>query len=233
GSGRFLPGHRSHRGPDRAGQDPRREGLRLPDRRRHLLRHEPFPPLRRPRTPRSRGGGPLPDRRRLRKATRRRFRPLEVQSFRGRPAPAGVGLSLGRRFPRLAHRVLRDEQRVPRESIRHPHRRGGPHRGPPHQRDRPVRDRLRGPPLGLRLDAPRVPQLPDDTGLRSREDVQIVGIGPGPRRPGRGGLPPARLPVLLPPGPLPPAADVHPRGDARRRDGLEPPPAPPRRGRRR
>ena len=43
-----------------------------------------------------------------------------------RGAPAGVGLALGPRLPRLAHRVLGHGRQVPRRALRHPHRRHRP-----------------------------------------------------------------------------------------------------------
>ena len=91
-------------------------------------------------------------------------------------------------------------------ALRHPHRRRRPHRRAPHQRDRAERVRLRRAPLGALLDARRVPRSSAARRCRSRQ-----GNVAGARRSGRrAGFAAARLPLLLPAGALPPAADASP-----------------------
>ncbi len=130
-----------------------------------------------------------------------RLRPLESpEGGRGHR----LGLALGPRPPRLAHRVLGDGRARARPLLRDPRRRLGPRLPPPRERDRPVRGgrpRLRPP-----LDAQRHGRD------RRGEDVEVGGQhlpalgGARPLR-ARGGRP---LPGLRA---LPPAAGVRARGD--------------------
>ena len=67
-----------------------------------------------------------------------RLRPLEIpQGGRGHE----LGLALGPRAPRLAHRVLGDGRAGAGPLVRDPRRRLGPGLPPPRERDRPVRGR--------------------------------------------------------------------------------------------
>jgi cysteinyl-tRNA synthetase len=75
--------------------------------------------------------------------------------------------SPGARPAGLAHRVLGDELRAARRTLRHPRRRHGPAVPAPRERDRAERGRERRP--FVRLDAQRLPQR------RRREDVQVAG----------------------------------------------------------
>src|SRR5262245_49988349 len=127
-----------------------------------------------------------------------------------------MGLSLGSGLPRLAPRVLGDERALPRHPFRPAHGRGRPHRRAPHQRDRAERVRLRRAPLGGVLAPQRVPRL------CRREDGEVDRQRAAPRRSRRARDPAARVPLLLPPGALPAAAELQRRGDRRRRDGLRP-----------
>ncbi len=77
------------------------------------------------------------------------------------------------------------------------------------------------------LDAQRVPRP------RRREDLEVEGPRARRRHARRARLRPARLPLLLPPGPLPPAAGVHLGGDRGRRHRAPPAGRPRRRGARR
>ena len=124
GPGSALQGQRAHPAADRDGPRARGEGLHLPHRGRDLLRRVEVPPLRGARAARPRRAAAHRARgRRVGQALRRGLRALEVRRAR-RAAAAGVGLALGPRLPRLAHRVLGDEHPLPRTPVRHPHRRG-------------------------------------------------------------------------------------------------------------
>ena len=117
-----------------------RPGVSLQHRRRRLLRHRDPPRLRLPRAPRprrARGDGRVEPAR----SAPRRLRAVEIELAR-RAAPDGMGLAVGPRLPRLAHRVLGDGAEVPRRLFRHPLRRRGPHPRPSHQRDRTDRGAL-------------------------------------------------------------------------------------------
>jgi cysteinyl-tRNA synthetase len=63
------------------------------------------------------------------------FRDL-AQDPGGRDAADGVGFAVGQRRPGLAPRMLSNERRSARLSVRHPHRRDRPPRNSPPQRDR-------------------------------------------------------------------------------------------------
>ena len=70
-----------------------------------------------------------------------------------RPDPQVADDPLGRGLPRLAPRMLRDGDALPRAAVRHPYRRHRQRLPPPRGRDRPVDADLRahpGPPLGPR-----------------------------------------------------------------------------------
>ena len=139
---------RAHRRADRHGPHARGAGPHLRDRRRRLLRRVDVPPLRRVRPPRPRRArDQRPHRARRGQAPPGRLRAVEAHAA-GRAAPAGVGLPVGPRLPRLAHRVLGHGHQVPRHQLRHPHRRRRPHPGAPHQRGRPERVRARRAPVG-------------------------------------------------------------------------------------
>ena len=125
----------------------------------------------------------------------------------GRAAAAGVGLAVGPGLPRLAHRVLGHGDQVPGLAVRDPHRRRRPHPGAPHQRGGPERVGPRCAPVGADLDAQRVPRP------GRREDLEVEGPRPGGGLARRARHRPAGLPLLLPAGPLPPAAGVHLGGD--------------------
>ena len=86
GAGRAVPGDRSHRRADRVHRGHREERLRVPDFRRHLLRHVEAAGLRLSRAPRRQGPGGRQARRSRREAEPDRFRALEIL---GRPARNG------------------------------------------------------------------------------------------------------------------------------------------------
>ena len=126
-------------------------------------------------------------------AVAHRLRPLEVRQA-GR---AGVALAVGRRPPRLAHRVRGDVARPARRRLRHPRRRPRPRLPAPRERAGPGRGRgahLR-PPLG----AQRLRRG------RRREDVEEPRQLHQPPRPDRLHRP-ACLPAAGAAGPLPHAA---------------------------
>ena len=125
----------------------------------------------------------------------------------GRAAPAGVGLAVGPRLPGLAHRVLGHGHQVPGRALRHPHRRRRPHPRPPHQRGGPERVRARRAPVGADWMHNEFLDLGGEKISKSKGHVLVVDtlVERGHR--------PAGLPLLLPPGPLPPAAGLHLGGD--------------------
>ena len=105
---------------------------------------------------------------------------------------------MGRRVPRLAHRVLGDVDEVPRRALRHPHGRHRPSVPAPRGRDRAVRGRRRAsgrvdlgarrPPASVRAEDREVDRQRD---LRARPDRARV-------RPA--GVPLAVLPDAVPLG---------------------------------
>ena len=122
-------------------RDADREGPRVRGRRERLLRRHDVPRLRQalgqharpaPRGPPSGGGG------RPEQAPPRGLRAVEE----GRPQPRPeVAEPVGRRLPRVAHRVLGDVDEAPRRPLRRPHRRQRQQVPPPRGRDRAVRGR--------------------------------------------------------------------------------------------
>ena len=196
-------GRVAHRRADRHGPHPRGAGPHLRDRRRRVLRRVDVPALRRVRRPRP-----------------RRARPPAAASSTSRPSatpptspsgssrrracsasrsgtPRGVaaspaGTSSARPWPPSTWAPLR-----------HPHRRRRPHPRAPHQRGGPERVRARRAPVGADLDAQRVPRP------RRREDLEVEGPRARRRLARRARVRPAGVPLLLPPGPLPPAAGLH------------------------
>ena len=133
--------------------------------RRRLLPGRQLRGLRQALQPPPRGHGPgRGGRRRVAEGEPARLRPLEIpQGGRGHE----LGLALGPRAPRLAHRVLGDGRAGAGALVRDPRRRLRPGLPPPRERDRPVRGRR--PALRPGLDAQR------DDRDRRREDVEVGG----------------------------------------------------------
>src|SRR3569832_2132526 len=96
-----------------------------------------------------------------------RFEHYGALSGKRQARRAELGVPLGSGPPRLAHRVFRHVDQVPRRSLRHPRRRRGPHVPAPRERDRAERGR----------DRPSLRQLLDAQRLRAdqrREDVEVA-----------------------------------------------------------
>ncbi len=144
---RVDPGdRRADRGADRARP-------RLRGRRRRLLPRRALPGLRRllpAGSTRSRSGTRPGGR-----AERAQGRPARFRAVEGAQAGRGhvVGLAVGPRPARLAHRVLGDGREVPRRGLRDPRRRARPRLPAPRERDRAVR--ARRPRVRACLDAQR------------------------------------------------------------------------------
>ena len=116
------------------------------------------------------------------------------------PVSAGccAGIPRGAGGRRVAPGVLGDERGPARRAFRPAHRRGGPPRAAPRQRDRaePGLPRRR-PAVGVVLAAQRV------LAARSHEDGQVGGRRAAAGRPDRSWLPPAGLPAVPARRPLP------------------------------
>ena len=124
------------RRPDRGA---RRAGPRLRSRRRRLFPRRPLCRLRPAVGPsRRRVGDAQPVR--GRGAKRAQGEPARLRALEGAQGRRGhlVGLAVGTRPPRLAHRVLGDGREAPRACVRDPRRRARPRLPAPRERDRPV-----------------------------------------------------------------------------------------------
>ena len=113
-----------------------------------------------------------------------------------------VGLALGRRLSRLAHRMFGHGERISRRDHRPALRRHRPCAGPPHQRDRPVRGLFR-PPLGRYIWLHGEFLVVDDAKM-----AKSSGRFPASRPAGRGRLRPDGLPLPAADRPLPGAAQA-------------------------
>ena len=115
--------HRTRRADDRADPEAGAAGVHLRDLRGHLLRHRPRRRLRqagRPQPGGAEGGGARRRQRGPRQAPPRRLHPVVHQQA---DPHHEVGVALGRRLPRLAHRVLRHEHGLSGRDPGHPLRR--------------------------------------------------------------------------------------------------------------
>ena len=200
----------AHRRADRHGPRPRGAGPHLRDRRRRLLRRLDLPALRGVRRPRPRRAGhQRPGRARRGQAPPGRLRPLEAHAA-GRGASAGVGLAVGRGASRAGTSSARP---WPRKYLgeRFDIHTGGVDHVRIHHTNEVAQSEcvLHVHPWVEHLDAQRVPRP------RRREGLQVEGPRAPGRLAGRARHRPARLPLLLPPGALPPAAGLH-LGGARR-----------------
>ena len=164
--GEPLPeGHGPHRRDAGDRRGPGRQGPRLRGRRQRLLQRPGLTGLRRAlrqRPGRGAAGG-CPDRGRPAQTGRARLHAVEGGRAGTR---AEVAQPVGRRLPRLAHRVLGHVDQVPRAALRHPHRRRRQHIPPPRGRDRPERGVHRRPG-GRHLGTRPAPAR------RRREDGQV------------------------------------------------------------
>ena len=129
-----------------------------------------LPALRRVRRPRPRrAGDQRPGRARRGQAPPGRLRALEAHAAR-RAAPAGVGLAVGPRLPRLAHRVLGDGHEVPGRRSFDIHTGGVDHIRVHHTNEVAQSEcALDVHPWVQHLDAQRVPRP------RRREDLEVEG----------------------------------------------------------
>ena len=185
--------------------------LHLPAAVRPVLRHLQGPRLRRAGPDvrrRTAGGGPG----RARGGTPPQDRLRAVAGGGARQAPgAALGFAVGLGRAGLAPGVLGDEHGPARRAFRPAHRRGGPPRAAPRERDRaePGVPRRR-PAVGAVLAAQRVPAA------GRREDGQVGGRRAPAGRPDRSRLPPDGLPPVPARRPLPQPARFHHRGRRRR-----------------
>ena len=125
--------HRQHRRDRRHDRAPARSGPRLRRRRPRAVRGGDVRRLRQAVRPLDRRDGRRrPCGGRAVQALPRRLRAVEAVLRR----PARLGLALGPRAARLAHRVLGDERGAPRRDDRHPRRRRGSRVPAPRERDR-------------------------------------------------------------------------------------------------
>ena len=203
-----LQGDRAHRRADRDGpQALEAKGLQLPDRRRHLLRYQSkFPRYAEfaRSGPRRTGGGRRTHRRRARQAQPAGLRALEVRPTRMAATQQEWDSPWGRGFPgwHLECSAMSTKYLGVQFDIHTGGRR--PRRGPPHQRDRAERMRYDVHPWVALLDAQRVPRSSRARRWRSRPGNVTLLDDLVDRR-----LPAARVSLLLPAGPLPPAAELH------------------------
>ncbi len=170
-------GDRARPGDGRADRAVGDDGSRLRCQWQHLLRGR--------EGPRVRQAQPYPARTRCYRsptsaATRRTTRTSGIRSTSssGRPPrrASRPGIAVGTGSPRLAHRVQRHVDPLPRSDHRHPRRRRRPGLPSPRVRDRPDRRRDRSEAVRPVLDARR------DGGLPGREDEQVARqSGAGPR----------------------------------------------------
>ena len=133
---RRAAGERDDPRDRRADRGAHRRGARLRGGRRRLLRRQELRPLRRALGPASRRG-------RVRRAGRAggaQARPGRLRALEGDEGRRGhvVALTVGRRPPGLAHRVLGDGREAPRARVRRARRRARPDLPPPRERDRAV-----------------------------------------------------------------------------------------------
>ncbi len=162
---RRAAGDRDDARDRRADRAPDRERPRLRGERRRVLRRQELPVVRRPVGAEARRDAGRGTRRARRgQALSARLRAVEGdQARRGRV----VGLAVGERAARLAHRVLGDGDGAPRRADRRARRRPRPDLPAPRERARAVRGRDRSPVRG-HLAAQR------HAAVRRREDVEVA-----------------------------------------------------------
>ena len=186
---------RADRRPDRRA-DRRRPRLRR--RGRRLLPRRELPRLRQALEPPARGDGPGRGRRRALKESPRDFALWKARKEGEDTCVAGA---VGRRPPRLAHRVLGHGRGAPGRRLRRARRRQRPDLPPPRERDRPDRGCARAA-ARAHLDAQR------DAAVRPGEDVEVGGQHP-PRSPVRSTeFGRDALVMYFVAGPLPPAGGL-------------------------
>ena len=200
-----LPaGGQPHRRADRHGPRPRGAGPHLRHRRRRLLRRVDLPPLRRVRPPRPRrDGDQRPRRARRGQAPSGRLRALEAHAGRASSRQQEWDSPWGRGFPgwhiecsAMATKYLGERFDIHTGGIDHVR---------VHHTNEVAQSEcvLDVHPWVRHVDAQRVPRP------GRREDLEVEGPRARGRLARRARPRPARLPLLLPPGPLPPAAGLH------------------------
>ncbi len=155
-----------------------------------------------------------------RQAPRRRFRHL-AQDPAGREPPDGMGFALGPGRAGLASRMLGDERRGARLSVRHPHRRHRPPRDPPPQRDRPEPGALLHQWARMRQFGASIWMHNNFLVERSGKMSKVVGRVPAAATADRQGVSPAGLPADVPAGALPERAGVQLGGAGGGADAVE------------
>ena len=186
--------HGVHRVDDRLDRRARRRRTRIRGRRHgRVLRRGVVPDLRRRSAPDP--GAAARVGRRARRGRRGQAQPGRLRALEGGEARrTGLGLAVGPGPAGLAHRVLGDVARPARRRLRPARRWRRPHVPAPRERARAG---------GGRRACVRPPLDPlGDDQCRRREDVEVVGQLPHPRRrrrhPRRPGVPAGRAPDALP-----------------------------------